>query len=176
MTVEQPQNKIRIYVASLEHRLPSEFPPLSNLICHSADNRMDAATKSRTSEDILRSSRLSAYSPEPCSQSESDYYPYTSSPRGTNQPSPTVSHHKLPWRAALLPLCRTENSAASFFVTLRLSLSVRPLSLVLARSRLPVFVPRNHFHLFSLPQPIGCRGGATRREETRRVGATAFKE
>uniref|UniRef100_A0A668S974 Actin binding LIM protein family, member 3 n=1 Tax=Oreochromis aureus TaxID=47969 RepID=A0A668S974_OREAU len=41
------------------------------------------ATKSRTSEDILRSSRLSTYSPEPYSQSESDYYPYTSSPRGT---------------------------------------------------------------------------------------------
>ncbi|XP_074529933.1 actin-binding LIM protein 3 isoform X5 [Halichoeres trimaculatus] len=40
-----------------------------------------AATKSRTSEDILRSSRLSTYSPEPYSQSESDYYPYTSSPR-----------------------------------------------------------------------------------------------
>ncbi|XP_060904967.1 actin-binding LIM protein 3 isoform X7 [Labrus mixtus] len=39
------------------------------------------ATKSRTSEDILRSSRLSTYSPEPYSQSESDYYPYTSSPR-----------------------------------------------------------------------------------------------
>lgn len=56
---------------------------------------MDAATKSRTSEDILRSSRLSAYSPEPCSQSESDYYPYTSSPRGTNAPSPQ-SHHELP--------------------------------------------------------------------------------
>uniref|UniRef100_A0A3B3BZN0 Actin binding LIM protein family, member 3 n=1 Tax=Oryzias melastigma TaxID=30732 RepID=A0A3B3BZN0_ORYME len=39
------------------------------------------ATKSRTSEDILRSSRLSTYSPEPYTQSESDYYPYTSSPR-----------------------------------------------------------------------------------------------
>uniref|UniRef100_A0A8D3DRI7 Actin binding LIM protein family, member 3 n=1 Tax=Scophthalmus maximus TaxID=52904 RepID=A0A8D3DRI7_SCOMX len=34
-------------------------------------------TKSRTSEDILRSSRLSTYSPEPYTQSESDYYPYT---------------------------------------------------------------------------------------------------
>ncbi|XP_038137174.1 actin-binding LIM protein 3 isoform X10 [Cyprinodon tularosa] len=39
------------------------------------------ATKSRTSEDILRSSSLSTYSPEPYMQSESDYYPYTSSPR-----------------------------------------------------------------------------------------------
>lgn len=47
---------------------------------------MDAATKSRTSEDILRSSRLSTYSPEPYSQSESDYYPYTSSPRAYRAP------------------------------------------------------------------------------------------
>nr|XP_020449468.1 actin-binding LIM protein 3 isoform X9 [Monopterus albus] len=39
------------------------------------------ATKSRTSEDILRSSRLSTYSPEPYTQSESDYYPYPSSPK-----------------------------------------------------------------------------------------------
>uniref|UniRef100_A0A8C8E2G3 Actin binding LIM protein family, member 3 n=1 Tax=Oryzias sinensis TaxID=183150 RepID=A0A8C8E2G3_9TELE len=39
------------------------------------------ATKSRTSEDILRSSRLSTYSPEPYTQSEADYYPYTGSPR-----------------------------------------------------------------------------------------------
>ncbi|XP_029960420.1 actin-binding LIM protein 3 isoform X4 [Salarias fasciatus] len=44
------------------------------------------ATKSRTSEDILRSSRLSTYSPEPYSQSESDYYPYTSSPRAYRMP------------------------------------------------------------------------------------------
>uniref|UniRef100_A0A8C5AD86 Actin binding LIM protein family, member 3 n=1 Tax=Gadus morhua TaxID=8049 RepID=A0A8C5AD86_GADMO len=44
-------------------------------------NHPDAATKSRTSEDILRSSRLSTYSPESYAQSESDYYPYTSSPR-----------------------------------------------------------------------------------------------
>lgn len=55
------------------------FPP--DLIHIFADNRMDTA-KSRTSEDILRSSRLSAYSPEPYTQSESDYYPYTSSPKG----------------------------------------------------------------------------------------------
>uniref|UniRef100_A0A671Z293 Actin binding LIM protein family, member 3 n=1 Tax=Sparus aurata TaxID=8175 RepID=A0A671Z293_SPAAU len=46
------------------------------------DNHVDAATKSRTSEDILRSSRLSTFSPEPYAQSESDYYPYTSSPKG----------------------------------------------------------------------------------------------
>ncbi|XP_028315157.1 actin-binding LIM protein 3 isoform X4 [Gouania willdenowi] len=50
------------------------------------DNHMEAATKSRTSEDILRSSRLSTYSPEPYTQSESDYYPYTSSPRAYRVP------------------------------------------------------------------------------------------
>uniref|UniRef100_A0A673BQJ3 Actin binding LIM protein family, member 3 n=1 Tax=Sphaeramia orbicularis TaxID=375764 RepID=A0A673BQJ3_9TELE len=44
------------------------------------------ATKSRTSEDILRSSRLSTYSPEPYTQSESDYYPYTSSPKAYRAP------------------------------------------------------------------------------------------
>ncbi|XP_032410912.1 actin-binding LIM protein 3 isoform X9 [Xiphophorus hellerii] len=44
------------------------------------------ATKSRTSEDILRSSSLSTYSPEPYTQSESDYYPYTSSPRAYRVP------------------------------------------------------------------------------------------
>ncbi|KAK7922566.1 hypothetical protein WMY93_009468 [Mugilogobius chulae] len=44
------------------------------------------ATKSRTSEDILRSSRLSTYSPESYSQSESDYYPYTSSPKAYRAP------------------------------------------------------------------------------------------
>ncbi|KAK2849390.1 hypothetical protein Q5P01_009224 [Channa striata] len=44
------------------------------------------ATKSRTSEDILRSSRFSTYSPEPYSQSESDYYPYTSSPKAYRAP------------------------------------------------------------------------------------------
>uniref|UniRef100_A0A665U1V1 Actin binding LIM protein family, member 3 n=1 Tax=Echeneis naucrates TaxID=173247 RepID=A0A665U1V1_ECHNA len=42
-------------------------------------------TKSRTSEDILRSSRLSTYSPEPYTQSEAEYYPYTSSPRGRKE-------------------------------------------------------------------------------------------
>ncbi|XP_029917174.1 actin-binding LIM protein 3 isoform X2 [Myripristis murdjan] len=44
------------------------------------------ATKSRTSEDILRSSRLSTYSPEPYAQSESDYYPYSSSPKAYRAP------------------------------------------------------------------------------------------
>uniref|UniRef100_A0A671Z2A0 Actin binding LIM protein family, member 3 n=1 Tax=Sparus aurata TaxID=8175 RepID=A0A671Z2A0_SPAAU len=51
-----------------------------------ADNHVDAATKSRTSEDILRSSRLSTFSPEPYAQSESDYYPYTSSPKAYRMP------------------------------------------------------------------------------------------
>ncbi|KAI9539227.1 Actin-binding LIM protein 3 [Dissostichus eleginoides] len=50
------------------------------------DNHVDAAMKSRTSEDILRSSRLSTYSPEPYTQSEADYYPYTSSPRAYRVP------------------------------------------------------------------------------------------
>ncbi|KAL0973818.1 hypothetical protein UPYG_G00211600 [Umbra pygmaea] len=44
------------------------------------------ATKSRTSEDILKSSRLSAYSPEPCTHSESDYYSYSSSPKVPRAP------------------------------------------------------------------------------------------
>ncbi|XP_023184495.1 actin-binding LIM protein 3 isoform X4 [Xiphophorus maculatus] len=50
------------------------------------DNYVESATKSRTSEDILRSSSLSTYSPEPYTQSESDYYPYTSSPRAYRVP------------------------------------------------------------------------------------------
>uniref|UniRef100_A0A671Z2R9 Actin binding LIM protein family, member 3 n=1 Tax=Sparus aurata TaxID=8175 RepID=A0A671Z2R9_SPAAU len=53
---------------------------------HVPDNHVDAATKSRTSEDILRSSRLSTFSPEPYAQSESDYYPYTSSPKAYRMP------------------------------------------------------------------------------------------
>lgn len=153
-------NVTRIHVAPLEDPLSSEFPPFLNLIHPSADNRMDAATKSRTSEDILRSSRLSTYSPEPCSQSESDFCPYTSSPRGTNRSSSTVSHH------SELRCCRSVE---------RRTAPVPSFPLALPRSRLPVFVPRRRFHLFSLSQPIGCRGDATRREETKRVGATAFK-
>ncbi|XP_014874171.1 actin-binding LIM protein 3-like isoform X3 [Poecilia latipinna] len=53
---------------------------------HVPDNHAESATKSRTSEDILRSSSLSTYSPEPYTQSESDYYPYTSSPRAYRAP------------------------------------------------------------------------------------------
>ncbi|XP_049591967.1 actin-binding LIM protein 3 isoform X6 [Syngnathus scovelli] len=44
------------------------------------------ATKSRTSEDILRSSSLSTYSPDSYPQSECDYYPYSSSPRAYRVP------------------------------------------------------------------------------------------
>ncbi|KAF7231746.1 transcript variant X6 [Nothobranchius furzeri] len=50
------------------------------------DNHLESATKSRTSEDLLRSSSLSTYSPEPYVQSESDYYSYTSSPRAYRVP------------------------------------------------------------------------------------------
>lgn len=65
------------FLSSFGFLLPPKF------IHFFPDNRMDAATKSRTSEDILRSSRLSTYSPEPYSQSECDYYPYASSPKGS---------------------------------------------------------------------------------------------
>lgn len=58
----------------------------SNSIHYFSDNYVDEATKSRTSEDILRSSRLSTYSPESYSQSESDYYPYASSPKAYRAP------------------------------------------------------------------------------------------
>uniref|UniRef100_A0A8K9V366 Actin binding LIM protein family, member 3 n=1 Tax=Oncorhynchus mykiss TaxID=8022 RepID=A0A8K9V366_ONCMY len=49
------------------------------------------ATKSRTSEDLITSSRLSTYSPGPYTQSESDSYPYPRSPKGityTLHPTP----------------------------------------------------------------------------------------
>nr|XP_046152651.1 actin-binding LIM protein 3-like isoform X3 [Oncorhynchus gorbuscha] len=44
------------------------------------------ATKSRTSEDLITSSRLSTFSPEPYTQSESDSYPYPSSPKALRAP------------------------------------------------------------------------------------------
>uniref|UniRef100_A0A8K9URI8 Actin binding LIM protein family, member 3 n=1 Tax=Oncorhynchus mykiss TaxID=8022 RepID=A0A8K9URI8_ONCMY len=44
------------------------------------------ATKSRTSEDLITSSRLSTYSPEPYTQSESDNYPYPRSPKALRAP------------------------------------------------------------------------------------------
>uniref|UniRef100_A0AAQ6IER2 Actin binding LIM protein family, member 3 n=1 Tax=Anabas testudineus TaxID=64144 RepID=A0AAQ6IER2_ANATE len=56
------------------------------------DYHADAATKSRTSEDILRSSRLSTYSPEPYTQSESDFYPYTTSPKAFPNVSLILPH------------------------------------------------------------------------------------
>ncbi|XP_032410911.1 actin-binding LIM protein 3 isoform X8 [Xiphophorus hellerii] len=59
---------------------------MSPIMPHSPQHFGYPATKSRTSEDILRSSSLSTYSPEPYTQSESDYYPYTSSPRAYRVP------------------------------------------------------------------------------------------
>ncbi|XP_068506855.1 actin-binding LIM protein 3 isoform X2 [Syngnathus scovelli] len=53
---------------------------------HVPDNHLNTATKSRTSEDILRSSSLSTYSPDSYPQSECDYYPYSSSPRAYRVP------------------------------------------------------------------------------------------
>ncbi|KAG7283085.1 hypothetical protein CRUP_033031, partial [Coryphaenoides rupestris] len=63
---------------------PTMYQPPKHF--HVPGRHADAATKSRTSEDILRSSRLSTYSPESYAQSESDYYPYTSSPRAYRAP------------------------------------------------------------------------------------------
>ncbi|KAM9833199.1 actin-binding LIM protein 3 isoform 7-T8 [Syngnathus typhle] len=56
------------------------------LVNVASDNHLNTATKSRTSEDILRSSSLSTYSPESYPQSECDYYPYSSSPRAYRVP------------------------------------------------------------------------------------------
>ncbi|TRY88785.1 hypothetical protein DNTS_015005 [Danionella cerebrum] len=51
------------------------------------DNHCNPATKSKTSEDILQSSKIpSAYSPEPYQHSESDYSYYTSSPKSLRAP------------------------------------------------------------------------------------------
>ncbi|KTG06847.1 hypothetical protein cypCar_00005487, partial [Cyprinus carpio] len=51
------------------------------------DNHCNPATKSKTSEDIVQSSKfLSAYSPEHYQHSESDYYHYTSSPKSLRAP------------------------------------------------------------------------------------------
>ncbi|XP_034453186.1 actin-binding LIM protein 3 isoform X5 [Hippoglossus hippoglossus] len=59
---------------------------MSPIMPRSPQHYVYPATKSRTSEDILRSSRLSTYSPEPYTQSECDYYPYSSSPRAYRVP------------------------------------------------------------------------------------------
>uniref|UniRef100_A0A671QGC9 Actin-binding LIM protein 3-like n=1 Tax=Sinocyclocheilus anshuiensis TaxID=1608454 RepID=A0A671QGC9_9TELE len=49
-----------------------------------------ASTKSKTSEDIVQSSKFpSAYSPEHYQHSESDYYHYTSSPKCNSNPDQT---------------------------------------------------------------------------------------
>ncbi|XP_016316667.1 actin-binding LIM protein 3 isoform X4 [Sinocyclocheilus anshuiensis] len=51
------------------------------------DNHCNPATKSKTSEDIVQSSKFtSAYSPENYQHSESDYYNYTSSPKSLRAP------------------------------------------------------------------------------------------
>ncbi|RXN22106.1 actin-binding LIM 3 isoform X4 [Labeo rohita] len=51
------------------------------------DNHCNPATKSKTSEDIVQSSKFpSAYSPEHYQHSESDYYHYTSSPKSLRAP------------------------------------------------------------------------------------------
>uniref|UniRef100_A0A1A8IMS6 Actin binding LIM protein family, member 3 n=1 Tax=Nothobranchius kuhntae TaxID=321403 RepID=A0A1A8IMS6_NOTKU len=59
---------------------------MSPIMPRSPQHFVYPATKSRTSEDLLRSSSLSTYSPEPYVQSESDYYSYTSSPRAYRVP------------------------------------------------------------------------------------------
>ncbi|KAF4104822.1 hypothetical protein G5714_014153 [Onychostoma macrolepis] len=54
---------------------------------HVPDNHCNPATKSKTSEDIVQSSKFpSAYSPEHYQHSESDYYHYTSSPKSLRAP------------------------------------------------------------------------------------------
>lgn len=54
---------------------------------HLPDNHCNPATKSKTSEDIVQSSKFpSAYSPEHYQHSESDYSYYTSSPKSLRAP------------------------------------------------------------------------------------------
>ncbi|XP_013886881.1 actin-binding LIM protein 3 isoform X1 [Austrofundulus limnaeus] len=79
-TTNQPPKHFHV-PATGDHNIYRKPP-----IYKRTDNQMESATKSRTSEDILRSSSLSTYSPEPYTQSESDYYPYTSSPRAYRMP------------------------------------------------------------------------------------------
>uniref|UniRef100_A0A1A8L9W7 Actin binding LIM protein family, member 3 n=4 Tax=Nothobranchius TaxID=28779 RepID=A0A1A8L9W7_9TELE len=76
------------YIDSPEYSRPGMSPIMPRSPQHFVypDNHLDSATKSRTSEDLLRSSSLSTYSPEPYVQSESDYYSYTSSPRAYRVP------------------------------------------------------------------------------------------
>ncbi len=63
----------------LYHKL---FPKMWSWNSFPTDNHCNPATKSKTSENILHSSKFpSAYSPEHYQHSESDYYNYTSSPK-----------------------------------------------------------------------------------------------
>ncbi|XP_036826126.1 actin-binding LIM protein 3 isoform X2 [Oncorhynchus mykiss] len=67
------------YYGSLEGRPSSSTTYHAPKHFHVPDNL--PATKSRTSEDLITSSRLSTYSPGPYTQSESDSYPYPRSPK-----------------------------------------------------------------------------------------------
>ncbi|XP_018611798.1 actin-binding LIM protein 3 isoform X3 [Scleropages formosus] len=61
--------------------------PRSPQYYYRSDNDLHSATKSRTSDDIVQSSRFpSAYSPEQYQHSEADYYHYTGSPKASRVP------------------------------------------------------------------------------------------
>uniref|UniRef100_A0AAZ3PI79 Actin binding LIM protein family, member 3 n=1 Tax=Oncorhynchus tshawytscha TaxID=74940 RepID=A0AAZ3PI79_ONCTS len=118
------------------------------------------ATKSRTSEDLITSSRLSTYSPEPYTQSESDSYPYPSSPKGTTytlQPTPytllsrtlhTVRYYQnRDWNLSILPdLNPTLLTTYIFYLYLTCLLQVYPYEVLIVttrgRHRLPKDVDR----------------------------------
>uniref|UniRef100_A0A8C7HS19 Actin binding LIM protein family member 3 n=1 Tax=Oncorhynchus kisutch TaxID=8019 RepID=A0A8C7HS19_ONCKI len=71
--------------SSTTYHAPKHFhvPGRTTLHLHSkCPSVLYSATKSRTSEDLITSSRLSTYSPEPYTQSVSDSYPYPRSPKG----------------------------------------------------------------------------------------------
>ncbi|XP_036799184.1 actin-binding LIM protein 3 isoform X4 [Oncorhynchus mykiss] len=72
------------YYGSLEGRPSTPTTYHAPKHFHVPDNL--PATKSRTSEDLITSSRLSTYSPEPYTQSESDNYPYPRSPKALRAP------------------------------------------------------------------------------------------
>ncbi|XP_018611796.1 actin-binding LIM protein 3 isoform X1 [Scleropages formosus] len=64
---------------------PTTYQPPKHF--HVPDNDLHSATKSRTSDDIVQSSRFpSAYSPEQYQHSEADYYHYTGSPKASRVP------------------------------------------------------------------------------------------
>uniref|UniRef100_A0A8C8IWK3 Actin binding LIM protein family, member 3 n=1 Tax=Oncorhynchus tshawytscha TaxID=74940 RepID=A0A8C8IWK3_ONCTS len=92
------------------------------------------ATKSRTSEDLITSSRLSTYSPEPYTQSESDSYPYPSSPKALRPPRRRYSTggDEENWSHSSLQRVRLSLSLSlSLSVCLCLSLSSLSLSVCL---------------------------------------------